>query len=353
MASSGAPALAVVGATGAVGSVILDLLSTRRDVYGDVRLVASSRSAGRTLAVRGADVQVEPLTPAAFDGVDIAMFAVPGPVAAEWVPVAAERGAVVVDGSGVFRMRRDVPLVVPEVNPDAVRARPRGVVAGPGGATMTIIVALGVLHRTYGLREVVVASYEAASGEGRDGADTLHAQLEKVGGDRGLGNRAGDVRGVVGDPGPFPVPLAMNVVPWTGGPAEGGWTTRELGVRVETRKVLGLPDLKVSATGVRVPVVTGHSAAVHAVFEEPVDRREAQDVLARSPGVVLCDDPEALEFPTPSDVVGTDPVWAGRVRVSPDDPRALDLFLSGDNLRVGSALNTVRIGELLAADPGA
>ncbi|QFG23260.1 aspartate-semialdehyde dehydrogenase [Actinomadura sp. WMMB 499] len=353
MASRWAPALAVVGATGAVGSAILELLSTRRDVYGDVRLLASPRSAGRTIAVRGTDVEVAAPAPGAFDGVDIAMFAVPDAVAARWAPVAAERGAAVVDGSGAFRMRRDVPLVVPEVNPEAVRERPRGVVAGPGGATMAVIVALGALHRTYGLREVVVASYEAASGEGRDGVDTLHAQLEKVGGDRALGNRAGDVRGVVGDPGPFPVPLAMNVVPWTGGPAEGGWTTRELGVRVETRKVLGLPGLKVSATGVRVPVVTGHSAAVHAVFERPVDRREAQDVLARSPGVVLADDPEALEFPTPSDVIGTDPVWAGRVRVSPDDPHALDLFLSGDNLRVGSALNTVQIGELIAAELGA
>ncbi|MFD0899351.1 aspartate-semialdehyde dehydrogenase [Actinomadura sediminis] len=350
MASRWAPALAVVGATGAVGSVILELLSTRRDVYGDVRLVASPRSAGRTLAVRGADVAVEALTPEVFDGADVVMFAVPGAVAAEWAPVAAARGAAVVDGSGVFRMRRDVPLVVPEVNPEAVRERPRGVVAGPGGATMAVVVALAALHRAYGLREVVVASYEAASGEGRDGADVLHAQLEKVGGDRGLGSRAGDVRGVVGDTGPFRAPLAMNVVPWAGAAADGGWTTGELGVRLETRKVLGLPDLKVSATCVRVPVVTGHSAAIHAVFDEPVDRREAQDVLARSPGVVLCDDPE---FPTPADAVGTDPVWAGRVRVSPDDPRALDLFVSGDNLRVGSALNTVQIGELIAADLGA
>lgn len=269
MASRWAPALAVVGATGAVGSVILELLSTRRDVYGDVRLVASPRSAGRTLPVRGADVAVEAPAPEAFDGVDVAMFAVPGAVAAAWAPVAAERGAVVVDGSGVFRMRRDVPLVVPEVNPEAVRERPRGIVAGPGGATMAVVVALAALHRTYGLREVVVASYEAASGEGRDGADALHAQLEKVGGDRGLGSRAGDVRGVVGDAGPFRAPLAMNVVPWAGAAAEGGWTSGELGLRLETRKVLGLPGLKVAATCVRVPVVTGHSAAVHAVFERP------------------------------------------------------------------------------------
>ncbi|MFI0369585.1 aspartate-semialdehyde dehydrogenase [Actinomadura sp. 1N219] len=344
------PTLAVVGATGAVGTVMLDLLSTRQDVYGEIRLVGSERSAGRALRVRGRVTESVALAPEVFDGVDIATFAVPAPVAAEWIPIAVGRGAVAVDGSGAYRMRRNVPLVVPEVNPDRVRERPRGIVAGPGCTTLSMIVALGALHQRYGLRELVVASYQAASTAGRHGIDTLYAQLEKIGGDRALGHRAGDIRGVVGDFGPFPAPLAMNVVPWSGTPEDGGWTSDEMSVRDETRKVLGLPELKVSATCVRVPVVTGHSVAVHAVFEERTDQREAQEILARSPGVVLCDSPETREFPTPSDVVGTDPTWAGRVRRSLDDPQALDLFLCGDNLRKGSALNSAQIAELVAAE---
>ncbi|NEA27570.1 aspartate-semialdehyde dehydrogenase [Actinomadura bangladeshensis] len=347
---SALPTLAVVGATGAVGAVMLDLLSTRRDVYGEIRLAGSARSAGRVLRVRGEPVEAVPLAPEVFAGADVAVFAVPDGVAAEWAPVAASHGAVAVDGSRAFRAVPDVPLVVPEVNPERVRDRPRGIVAGPGCTTLSMIVVIGALHARYGLRELVVASYQAASGAGRRGVDTLYAQLEKVGGDRALGNRAGDVRGAVGDLGPFPAPLALNVVPWSGTREDGGWTSDELGLRDETRRVLGLPELKVSATCVRVPVVTGHSMAVHAVFEERTDQREAQAILARSPGVVLCDNPETHEFPTPADVAGTDPTWAGRVRRSLDDPRALDLFLSGDNLRKGAALNTAQIAELVAAE---
>ncbi|WP_131737260.1 aspartate-semialdehyde dehydrogenase [Actinomadura roseirufa] len=348
--TGGGPTLTVVGATGAVGTVLRGLLSTRRDVYGEIRLVASPRSAGRTLTVRGESAEVAPLTPDAFDGADIAMFCVPAAVAAEWAPVAAGRGAVAVDGSGAFGAAPDVPLVVPEVNPARVRDRPRGIVASPGCTTLAMIVAIGALHRRYRLRELVVASYQAASEAGRDGIDTLYAQMEKVGGDRALGNRAGDVRGVVGEFGPFPAPLAMNVVPWAGAPADGGWSSEEMRIRHEARKVLGLPDLRVAATCVRVPVVTAHSVAVHAVFGERVDQREAQAILAGSPGVVLCDDPERWEFPTPADVVGTDPTWAGRVRRSLDDPHALDLFLCGDNLRKGAALNSAQTAELVAAE---
>ncbi|MFD0684039.1 aspartate-semialdehyde dehydrogenase [Actinomadura fibrosa] len=347
---TGGPTLAVVGATGAVGAVMLDLLSTRRNVYGEIRLVASPRSAGRTLTVRGEPVEVAALAPEVFDGVDIAMFGVPEAVSAEWAPVVTSRGAVVVDNSGAFRMVPDVPLVVPEVNPERVRRRPRGIVASPSCATLSMIVVLGALHRRYGLRELVVSSYQAASGAGQDGIDTLYEQMEKVGGDRALGNRAGDLRGAVGEFGPFPAPLALNVVPWAGEVRDGGWSSAELKIRDESRKVLGLPELRVTATCVRVPVVTAHSLSVHAVFKERVEQREAQAVLAASPGVVLCDNPAFQEFPTPADVVGTDPVWVGRVRRSLDDPKALDLFLCGDNLRNGAALNTAQVAELLAAE---
>lgn len=344
------PTLAVVGATGAVGSVMLDILSTREDVYGEIRLVASPRSAGRKLAVRGEDVEVIALAPEVFDGVDITMFDVPDEVSKEWAPIAVERGAVVVDNSGAFRMDPDVPLVVPEVNPADVGRRPKGIISNPNCTTLSMIVAMGALHEAFGLRELVVASYQAASGAGQSGIDTLYDQLEKVGGNREIGNRAGDIRGLVGDLGPFPAPLAMNVVPWAGSLKPDGWSSEELKVRNESRKILGLPDLRVSATCVRVPVVTTHSLAVHAVFAGEVDQREAQAVLAGAAGIVLVDKPEEHEFPTPADVVGTDPTWVGRVRRSIDDPNALDLFLCGDNLRKGAALNTAQIAELVATE---
>lgn len=342
--------LAIVGATGAVGTVMRDLVSTRSDVWGDVRLVASARSAGRKLPVRGEDVVVQELAPEVFDGVDIAVFDVPDEVSAQWAPVAVERGAVAVDNSGAFRMDDDVPLVVPEVNARAALDRPRGIIANPNCTTLTMVVALGALHARYGLESLVVASYQAASGAGQAGIDALHDQLEAVAGRRELGTSPGDVRAAIPDPGPFGAPLALNVVPAAGSAKDAGWTSEELKVRNESRKILGLPDLKVSATCVRVPVVTTHSLAVHAVFGDAVDQAEAQAVLRDAPGVMLCDDLAAGEFPTPIDAVGTDPTWAGRVRVALDDPRALDLFLSGDNLRKGAALNTLQIAEMLVPE---
>jgi aspartate-semialdehyde dehydrogenase len=325
-------------------------LSSREDIWGEIRLIASPRSAGRRLTVRGRETEVAALSPEAFDGIDVAMFDVPDEVSAQWAPAAAAAGAVAVDNSGAFRMHPDVPLVVPEINPEQVANRPRGIIANANCTTLSLIVAVGALHRAFGLREMVVASYQAASGAGQAGIDTLYAQLGKVAGTRSLGQRTGDLRGVVGDFGPFPAPLALNVVPWAGSLKDDGWSSEEMKIRNESRKILGLPDLKVSATCVRVPVVTTHSVAVHAVFAGTVSREEAQRVLASAPGVVLADDPERGEFPTPDDVVGTDPTWVGRVRSSPDDPRALDFFVCGDNLRKGAALNTAQIAELVAAE---
>jgi aspartate-semialdehyde dehydrogenase len=344
------PTLAIVGATGAVGTVMLDVVSTRDDVWGEVRLVASARSAGKRLRVRGQEVEVAALTPEVFDGVDLAMFDVPDEVSAQWAPVAADRGVVVIDKSGAFRMDDDVPLVVPEVNPGQAAIRPKGIIAVPNCTTLSLIVGVAALHRAFGLRELVLSSYQAASGAGQAGVDTLYAQLEKVAGNRALGHRAGDLRGVVGDFGPFPAPLVLNVVPWAGSLRDGGWSSEELKLRNETRKILGMPRLKVSATCVRVPVVTGHSVAVHAVFREEVTRHEAQQVLSDAPGVVLADEPETGEFPTPADVVGTDPTWVGRVRQSMDDPKAIEFFVCGDNLRKGAALNAAQIAELLVPE---
>jgi aspartate-semialdehyde dehydrogenase len=344
------PTLAVVGATGAVGGVMLDLLSTRDDVWGEIRLVASPRSAGRRLRVRGTETEVVALAADVFDGVKVAMFDVPDEVSAQWAPVAAARGAVVVDNSGAFRMDAQVPLVVPEVNPGEMARRPKGIIANPNCTTLSLIVAVAALHRVFGLREMVVASYQAASGAGQAGIDALYAQMDKAGGTRALGQRAGDLRAAIGDFGPFPAPLALNVVPWAGSVKEDGWSSEELKVRNESRKILGLPGLKVSATCVRVPVVTTHSVAVHAVFSREVTREGAQRALSEAPGVVLNDDPERAEFPTPADVVGTDPTWVGRVRRALDDPCAIELFVCGDNLRKGAALNTAQIAELVAAE---
>jgi aspartate-semialdehyde dehydrogenase len=347
---AGRPVLAIVGATGAVGTVMRSVVSERADIWGDVRLIASARSAGRRLEVRGADVVVQALAPEVFDGVDLAMFDVPDEVSRQWAPVAAARGAVVIDKSGAFRMDPDVPLVVPEVNPDAARIRPKGIVSVPNCTTLSMIVVVAALHRAFTLRELVAASYQAASGAGQAGSDALYDQLTKVGGNRTLGQRAGDIRAALGDGGPFGAPLAMNVVPWAGSLRDEGWSSEELKIRNETRKILGLPDLRITATCARVPVVVGHSLALHAVFDRPVTREQAQDVLRAAPGVVLVDDPARGRYPTPADVAGTDPTLVGRVRQSMDDQRALELFVSGDNLRKGAALNAAQIAELLAPE---
>src|SRR5580692_11812905 len=193
-AAAGRPVLAIVGATGAVGTVMRSIVSERADIWGEVRLVASARSAGRLLEVRGEDVVVRALAPEVFDGVDLAMFDVPDEVSAQWAPVAAARGVVVIDKSGAFRMDPEVPLVVPEVNPDAAARRPKGIIAVPNCTTLSMIVVLAALHREFGLQEIVAASYQAASGSGQAGSDTLYDQLSQVGGNRALGQRAGDVR---------------------------------------------------------------------------------------------------------------------------------------------------------------
>jgi aspartate-semialdehyde dehydrogenase len=345
--------LAIVGATGAVGTVMREVVSERADIWGEIRLIASARSAGRRLPVRGEEAVVRELTPDVFDGVDLAMFDVPDPVSAQWAPVAAERGVVVIDKSGAFRMDPQVPLVVPEVNPEAAAERPLGIISVPNCTTLAVIVALGALHRAFGLRELIAASYQAASGAGQEGTDALYDQLSKVGGNRTLGQRPGDIRAVIPESALFGAPLAMNVVPWAGSLRDEGWSSEELKIRNETRKILGLPDLKVSATCVRVPVVVGHSLAVHAVFDQVVTQEDARRVLREAAGVEVVDDPARGLFPTPADAAGTDPTWVGRIRQSQDDPRSMEMFVVGDNLRKGAALNAAQIAELIVGSLGA
>jgi aspartate-semialdehyde dehydrogenase len=216
-------------------------------------------------------------------------------------------------------MDSDVPLVVPEVNADQARNRPRGIISNPNCTTLSMIVVVGALHREFGIKELVVSSYQAASGAGQAGIDSLQAQLSAVAG-KDLGSQTGDVRDLITDSSPFPAPLAMNVVPWAGSLKEDGYTSEELKVRNESRKILGIPDLKVHATCVRVPVVTTHSLAVHAVFEKPLTAQAVRMILEAAEGVLVVDDPENQVFPTPIDVVGTDPTVVGRIRVSSEYP---------------------------------
>lgn len=349
-----APVLALVGATGAVGTVMIDIMNTRSSVpWGEIRLIASARSAGKKINVRGQDLTVVALSPEAFDGVDIAMFDVPDEISAEWAPIAAERGAIAIDNSGAFRMDSDVPLVVPEVNADQIDNRPRGIIANPNCTTLSMMAALGALHREFELKELVVASYQAASGAGQSGIDRLYAEIAALAG-KEAGVVAGDVAqalaaaGLSAEDSPFPAPLALNVVPWAGSLKDDGWSSEELKVRNEARKILGIPDLKVSATCVRVPVVTTHSLSVHATFAREVTVEAAHKIFEAQPTIVLIDDPAAKKFPTPADVVGGDPTYVGRVRQALDFPNTLDFFVCGDNLRKGAALNTYEVAEELA-----
>jgi aspartate-semialdehyde dehydrogenase len=350
------PVVAIVGATGAVGSTMIEIIDARESVpWSEIRLVASARSAGKVLRVRGQDVTVQALAPEVFDGVDVALFDVPDEVSAEWAPIAAARGAVAVDNSGAFRMDPQVPLVVPEVNADAAADRPKGIIANPNCTTLSMMAAMGALHREFGLEALVVSSYQAASGAGQPGIDRLLAEIAAValaGAD--VGRRGGDVAAALSAAGlsagesPFPAPLALNVVPWAGSVKDDGWSSEELKVRNESRKILGIPQLRVSATCVRVPVITTHSLAVHATFGREVTVEAARKVLAAQPSIVLRDDPAAGQWPTPADAVGGDPTWVGRIRQALDFPNTLELFVCGDNLRKGAALNTYEIAETVA-----
>lgn len=358
---SGGPTLAVVGATGSVGRVLLSLLSTRRDVWGEVRLVATRGSAGVRLKVRGEALEVLPLTGSAFDGVDVAIFATPAEVSAHWAPPVAERGVVVVDASAAFREDPDVPMVVPHINDARLRERPRGIVSMPGGTTLTVVDVLDALHRVGGLTGAVLCCLQAASLAGRAGIERFYDELGVLASTRTLGQRGGDLRAALaealpGSTSPFAAPLALNVVPFTGSAADAGWSGEEVDVRREARSVLGIDDLAVAVTCVQVPVVTAHCVMVHAMFQRAVTPTHARRAMVEAPRIVLLDgdggagDSDDPDLPTPADVVGTDPVWVGRVRQAADFPQTLDLVVCGDNLRRGSALNAAEIGELLAAE---
>ncbi|UIJ36477.1 aspartate-semialdehyde dehydrogenase [Allobranchiibius sp. GilTou73] len=345
--------LAVVGATGLVGQTLLGVLPMGRDVWGEVRLLASSRSSGRTVDAAGRELQVRGLDDHAFDGVDVAVFAAPPEVALEWAPRAVAAGAVVVDSSGAFIDHDNVPLVVPELNPAATKRTGARILASPCATTLTMIGVLTSLHRRWRLQELVVSTYQAVSDAGSIGVQRLYDEANALGGDRSVGQYPGDVRRKLSDlsgASPFPAPIAFNVVPWVGGQGDGESSAQELAVRAELRALLETPTLKIATTCVQVPVTTTHSMTVHATFEQRLHREDVVQALTQDANsVVVLDDPRSEEWPTPVDVVGSDPVFVGRVRQLEDFPRSVQFFVCGDNLRRGSALNLLEIAELVVS----
>ena len=341
--------LVVVGATGAVGTEILRILEQRNFPLRDIVPVASERSAGRRLPFSGGHIEVVALEDAVFESADLCLFDVPDDVARAWGPRAAAAGGVVVDNSGGWRMDESVPLVVPEINPRAAADRPLGIIASPNCTTLAMVVPLAPLHARAGLERLIVASYQATSGAGKPGVDELWDQTQTAAKEGEL-VRAGLAREVLTAGQAFSHPIALNVFPQAGSLKEGGFTSEELKLCHETRKIMGLPELRVTATCVRVPVVTGHGVAVHAEFSQPLTPEEARSILERAAGVEVTDDPAAYVYPTPLEAAGRDPCFVGRIRQDPFDERGLELFCVTDNLRKGAALNAVQIAELLVAE---
>ncbi len=334
----------IVGATGQVGGVMLSILEERNFPIEELRLFASARSAGRTLDHRGATITIEDAATADFAGLDVALFSAGGVTSRELAPKVAAAGAVVVDNSSTWRMDPDVPLVVVGVNDDDVANRPKGIIANPNCTTMAAMPVLKPLHLAAGLEALVVASYQATSGAGLAGVEELADQIAKAGDARALtyDGTAADV----GAPSAFVEPIAYNVVPFAGSMVDDGSfeTNEEQKLRDESRKILHIPGLMVSGTCVRVPVFTGHSLSINARFANELSVEQALELLAAAPGVVVD------SVPTPLKAAGTDPSIVGRVRRDETVPHGLALFVSGDNLRKGAALNTVEIAELLAAE---
>jgi len=335
----------IVGATGAVGTEILKILE-QRGTGADFVAVASERSAGRRLPFRDGHLEVSALAAEVFDGADIALFDVPDEVSLDWAEVATARGAVVVDNSAAYRLDPDVPLVVPEINPGEVQSPPKGIIASPNCTTLAMVVPLAALHREAGLNRLIAASYQAASGSGQGGIDELWDQTV-LAAKQGDQVREGLGRDVLETGEVFSHPLALNVIPQAGSFKEAGYTSEELKLRDESRKILDMPDLRVTATCVRVPVMIGHGVAVHAEFDRDIDVDEARRILDAAPGVALVDDPETFSFPTPLMAAGNDPCYVGRIRQDHFDGKSLEMFCVADNLRKGAALNTVQIAELL------
>jgi aspartate-semialdehyde dehydrogenase len=327
--------VAICGATGLVGKEFIRILEQRDFPVRELRLLASERSAGRaTLPFRGEALPVQETTSEAFHGVDLALFSAGSDVSRAMAPRAVEAGAVVVDNSAAWRMEPDVPLVVPEVNAADLRSH-KGIIANPNCSTIQMVVALYPLQRANPLRRVIVDTYQSVSGAGAAAVDELHQQIADL--EAGRPARANAQ----------PHQIAFNVLPHIDVPTESGYFKEEWKMIHETRKIMHLPELAVSATCVRVPVAVSHSEAVHAEFERPMSVEEARALLAEAPGVVVVDNPAAALYPLPVDAAGRDEVFVGRIRKDASHPNGLAMWIVSDNLRKGAALNAVQIAECL------
>ena len=336
--------IAVVGATGAVGREMLRVLAERSFPADQVVALATERSEGRRVPFAGSDLVVAANVPGALEGVDLALWSAGGGPARELVPAAVEAGTICVDNSSAFRMADGVPLVIPEINAGALAGDPR-LVANPNCTAITALMPLAPLHRAFGVRELVVSSYQSVSGTGTKGVRELAEQVEKLRGQEESLGRPDLASLPVGEV--FGRTIAFNVVPRVDVFREDGFTVEERKVADETRKILDLPDLPVLATCVRVPVMVGHGVSVLARFERDASPDEARELLGAAAGVRVVDDPAADAFPTPLESAGIDDVLVGRIRRPEGDPRSLLYFAAADNLRKGAALNAVQIAEHL------
>lgn len=325
----------IVGATGAVGREFIALVEERGLAAERFTLLASSRSAGQTIPVRGQPVVVEDLASASFDGTEIAFFSAGGARSREYAAKAVAAGAVVIDNSSAFRMDADVPLVVPEINPEDTRSH-RGIIANPNCSTIIMVVPVHVLHRANPVRRIVVSTYQAASGAGLSAMRELEGQTRQV------------LAGKSPRPEVFPFPIAFNLFSHNSEIGSDGYNEEERKMVRETRKIFHSPDLAVTATCIRVPVMRAHSEAVNLTFSRPMTADEARDLLLTAPGVRVVDDPDAARFPMPIDADGQDDILVGRIRqdISQPDGCGLEMFVVGDQLRKGAALNAIQIAEL-------
>ena len=331
--------VAVAGATGAVGNQMIACLEEAGFPVRSLRLFASARSAGRTLRFKGETLPVEELREDSFRGIDIALFSAGGSVSEKFAPLAAAAGCVVVDNSSAWRMDPEVPLVVPEVNPHAVAGyRRKGIIANPNCSTIQMVVVLNPIHRRYGIRRVVVSTYQSVSGTGKKAIEELHDQT------RALLNFLPVPRAV------YPHRIAFNCLPQIDRFLDNGYTKEEMKMVNETHKILEDETIGVTATTVRVPVFYGHSEAVNVETRKPCPPEEVRELLARSPGVLVVDDPAAGRYPMPIDAAGQDLTWVGRIRRDESVQNGLNLWIVADNIRKGAATNAVQIAQLLARD---
>lgn len=328
--------IAVVGATGAVGQELLALLESRNFPIAQLKPLASARSAGTTITFRGEPVVVEEATPAAFEGIDIVFFAATGALSKELAPAAVKAGAVVIDKSSTWRMDPEVPLVVPEINGHALKGH-KGIIASPNCTTIGLVMALLPLHKLSPLRRVVVTTMQAVSGTGKEAVEELEAQMHAW-----AEGQKGELTHQV-----YKRQIALNVLPYAESFTESGYSTEELKLLYETRKIMELPDLQATMTCTRVPVLVGHSESVLVETESPISPAEARAAIDTFPGVRVVDDPLNFQFPTALDVAGKDETLVGRIRTDLSNPNALWLWVVSDNLRKGAALNAVQIAEAL------